>query len=369
MSVINDMLKDLERRRAPEVMSGAELLAGVRVTAPERVGYNGYYALAALLLCALLLCVWLGAHWGRTSPAAQQMTQQAKVPTVAQAAPARQQPAQAVASPVPTNTSLPVMSLTPVKGLAPVAEPEPAAAEATVATAMAEGVVAATAADGTIATAAAIPIDASTALLPPEGVLRKTPVVLNTMQQAEERYQHVLETFAQDEPQATIDELQRIVSAFPLHQASRQMLVECLLGQGQDKQAEALLKYGLELAPGHAPYLELLAHVYVGRNQYPLALETLLIAQPEMASHTNYYALLAAVYEHQRQYAKAANVYSALLQLQPANAVWWLGLAIALEITEQPQQAVEAYKKAELGENLQPQMQLYIHKRLSVLGG
>ncbi len=55
--------------------------------------------------------------------------------------------------------------------------------------------------------------------------------------------------------------------------------------------------------------------------------------------------------------------------VQPANAVWWMGLGIAMEKTGHKGAAVQAYRKATESGSLNPQLQLYVEGRMKVWGG
>ena len=71
MSLINQMLKDLEKRRAGETEAGAAPLGGVSSYVVTRSRRNGLLYLAGLLILLLLAVVgWLGWERYQAAPAA-----------------------------------------------------------------------------------------------------------------------------------------------------------------------------------------------------------------------------------------------------------------------------------------------------------
>ena len=325
MSLVNDMLKDLERRRVQHPPKVGDVLSGIHTidrTAWRKQRWIYYGSSIVITLLMLALCVWAGARWGHflildttTDEALVMEVVQEDIPTI-------------------EETMQPVVSK-------PVAE---------------------------VVTPKVEPVKAASTVVP-QHVVKKTAVALSAKQQAQQGYQRALLLLEQGDQQGGGEQLAALVQRFPKHQASRYALAELVSKQGDRQRARTLLQQGLRLSPKYPPFTEMLAHIYVAEDNYPLALSTLQSSQPTMAENLEYYAFLAALHEHVGHYAKSASLYSVLLQHQPQNAIWWLGLAIALEGSGQAKQARHAYRKAELSQDLQPQLQNYIHKRLAILEG
>ena len=133
MSLINQMLKDLEKRRAGETEAGAAPLGGVSSYVVTRSRRNGLLYLAGLLILLLLAVVgWLGWERYQAAPAAAPSAMAEPSRPAAAAPPLAGKTAQPrpVSEPAvePRQSrrvpAAPVKS-SPPRGPAPVATPEP----------------------------------------------------------------------------------------------------------------------------------------------------------------------------------------------------------------------------------------------------
>jgi len=99
------------------------------------------------------------------------------------------------------------------------------------------------------------------------------------------------------------------------------------------------------------------------------AVATLEQNQPQLAQEPAYFALLAACYQQTAQWKKSAALYEQLTQLRPSQAAWQLGLGIALERLEQPNEAVRHYRFAERGQGLDDSARRFASDRAIALAG
>jgi tetratricopeptide (TPR) repeat protein len=84
---------------------------------------------------------------------------------------------------------------------------------------------------------------------------------------------------------------------------------------------------------------------FTDRGDFSQAL-TLYSFKPSMQSHQDFYSRLAYVALKNEKFAQASGLYQRLLQLDPKNARWWLGLGWALRGQGDAKLAYEAYAKA-----------------------
>jgi hypothetical protein len=99
------------------------------------------------------------------------------------------------------------------------------------------------------------------------------------------------------------------------------------------------------------------------------AVATLEQSPPQLAQEPAYYALLAACYQQTAQWKKSAALYEQLTQLRPTQAAWQLGLGIALERLEQPTEAARHYRFAERGQGLDDGARRFASDRAIALAG
>jgi MSHA biogenesis protein MshN len=110
------------------------------------------------------------------------------------------------------------------------------------------------------------------------------------------------------------------------------------------------------------------AELLVGQGALEKARDLLLQGPPQSPLEApQLHALLAAVYQRIGQYQAAAQEYQALLTTQPNNGLWQMGLGIAREHAEAPDEAVVAYRAALADQGLRPTLKDYVRQRLTAL--
>lgn len=98
-----------------------------------------------------------------------------------------------------------------------------------------------------------------------------------------------------------------------------------------------------------------------------MAMHTLSSNLPELEVHPDYYALLASYYQQFGYPEKAAEVYSLLVQYDASAAKWWAGLGLALDSSERFADAAQAYRQALQLPGLNRPVFDYITARMQVL--
>lgn len=88
-------------------------------------------------------------------------------------------------------------------------------------------------------------------------------------------------------------------------------------------------------------------------------------ASPTLKEYPDYYALLAALYQRHAQYSMAIALYEHLIETNPDKSVWWLGLAIAMESSGDQVHAVDAYAHARQSGGLNPELSAYAAKQIN----
>jgi len=85
---------------------------------------------------------------------------------------------------------------------------------------------------------------------------------------------------------------------------------------------------------------------------------------PSIEANPKYHAFIAALYQRQGKTNLAANLYKQLLDLDPKNAKWWLGLGVTQESLGNTTAAVEAYNNADAIGGLSPETKAYVDTRI-----
>ena len=148
--------------------------------------------------------------------------------------------------------------------------------------------------------------------------------------------------------------------------AARAALAGLLIEQRRLDEAQTILQEGLAQEPQPALAM-MLARLQTERGDLPAAASTLQTTLPAAADKAEYRALYAAVLQRAGRHAEATEHYAAALKLTPGNGVWWMGLGISLEAEGRIAEARQAFQSARAGGNLAPELAAYVEQRLREL--
>ncbi|WP_447834053.1 tetratricopeptide repeat protein [Aeromonas veronii] len=362
MSVINQMLKDLDRRQ-----QGSE---GAAVyIAPAR--QQGWWMLLLTLICGLALGIlgwrtWI--YWQQTQPvtaASEVIAPDAVTPdVVARAAVPVSQP-----EPVEVAAALPLPSQDEVNDKAGESDSD----------------------DGTDGA----PFDASSDVdeseptdeeLQPElyaelaaeqqavasaprkpSVLKIETVELSAKELAALAERKATTAMAKGSLRDAQDNYYQVLAHDPYNQGAREQLAGLLYGEGRLTEARQLLEEGIRLDPQQADFRLLLARLAISEGQQQQALGWLSGYQPDLASNMDYYATWAGLTQELGQNADAAALYVKLLRQQPDQGRWWLGLGVAEDGQGHSQRALDAYRNALLHGNLGEASANWLEQRIGQL--
>lgn len=90
--------------------------------------------------------------------------------------------------------------------------------------------------------------------------------------------------------------------------------------------------------------------------------------EPDIFNYTDFYALKAAALQKTNQHAQSVQVFQQLARQQPEQARWWLGMALSYDAMQQPEQALLAYRQVAVnGVGLSAASLDYVKKRIAAL--
>lgn len=389
MSLINQMLRDLETRRpTPAVAGGSAAILALEAERSADAGapvpsvhdsVHGRGSQRWLIATTVLLAVLLGLllwssqpPWqadGRVVATSSVATPLASVPvaqmTVEPVTPVDDTPAEPVVAPSPAVTekvaaeppSRFVVAEPPVSP-PPVLSPEPPALslESSVTTPQPEA--------ASKPSPPAVPVQAPVA----DTLVSKRIRPLSDQQRAEQTLRRGVDLLEHGRHAEAELALQEALKLDPRQRRARETLAALYLNNGRRSETQALLADGLQLSPRAAGLAQLYARLLAEQDDLATALVTLLRARPPMAENPDYHALLAALLQRAGQHAQAVQTYRELLALRGTAAPWWMGLAISLEAQGETTPALEAYVKAhQLGAGLNPQVLEYLGGRIRAL--
>ena len=376
MSVINQMLKDLDRRQQ-EAEGAAVYVAPVR--------QQGWWMLVLTLLCTLALGILGWRTWifwqqsQRASLPAAQVEALRTVPTVA-----------------PSEPLVVVATTQAVSSAAPMAKVPAASAESTaarVAPSVAEQVPADEAVladegnpqealgDETIPSDEELQPDLYAELAAEQGaeeapapaaprkpgILKIETVELSDAELATLAERKATTAMAKGRMQEAQDGYYEVLAHDPHNQGAREQLAGLLYGAGRLTEAAQVLEEGLRLDPAQADLRLLLARVAISGGERQKALDWLTGYQPDIASNLDYYATWAGLAQELGQPVQASEMYVRLLRQQPDQGRWWLGLGVAEDGQGHRQRALDAYRNAQLHGNLGEASTQWLEQRIGQL--
>lgn len=147
--------------------------------------------------------------------------------------------------------------------------------------------------------------------------------------------------------------------------AARETLVGVLVETGQQADAMRHLRRALVLNPEQTGMAMLLARLQLEHGNG--ALDTLEKSLPYAESNAEYRALMAGGLQRANRHKEAVEHYQAAVRLQPANAVWWMGLGISLQAEKRNAEAKAAFQRAVESGRLTPELQSFVERRLQQL--
>ncbi|HRE16109.1 MAG TPA: tetratricopeptide repeat protein [Rhodocyclaceae bacterium] len=344
MSLINDMLNDLEARRATEHKRGG-LQNEVRpLPRVDRSSRRGLWWLLGLLLVAGVALGGYGWWSTNSSPVSRHAV---PVPAVALPSP----PAPEIHAPVVVADAAALSG--EMMGLR-------TSAVLSVLPSSTTNVVTTSTASSTTTTLAVRPAplatpSPSTPTQPPAankpvadsgGAIDKRSVYASPRERLESEVRNAVQAASNGRANEAVEQLRDILRQEPTLSLARQALLRILLEQRRTDDMMAVLAEGLDLQPNQTGWAISLARLSVERNDYTSALRILARSYPHAAANPDYLGFFAHVQYKQGHHREAADLYQAAAKQAPGEGRWWLGLGVALEADGRVGEAREAYRKA-----------------------
>lgn len=378
MSLINQMLQDLEARRATGGPNSGlpnevrPLPAAPPSRAPLIVGAG-----------ALVIALAGGFAWrmgyvpvAEGSPAAPVVMPPALPPAVAApglppspaaAMPAGNVPASSIASAEDDDGGL---RLTTSLRFLPERTPLPVSRTSTPASSRTTGspTVAAAAKSAPAATATA------TAAAAPHELKATGPVSIeksaasgSPQERAEGEYRKALASLNAGRSSEALEGLRAALRQDGTHIASRQLLFKLLVENKHLDDAAELLQDGLQAQPGQISWAMSLGRLQVDRGDLPGAWKTLQRSLPAAGGSADYQGFAAHVLQRLGRSKEAAEYYQTATRLMPAEGRWWLGLGLALEADGRVAEAREALLRAKASGTLSQELSTFVDQKLRQL--
>jgi len=368
MSLLNQMLNDLEQRRA-ESGSAPTLHREVRPlpAAPRRSPAWIPFALLVVGLIGGGLYGWF--RYGPVAPPPVPALLDAVLPPLTVATPPPVAPIGEIAplsgTALPDAAEHPVatsagkgpaatlrlsesLSVPRLPGRAPAAMPQAEPQHAVPAAAIP--------AQAPVQEAVQASADASTGI-------EKRALEPNPREQAERLYRSALSQLAQGREQDGMATLNAALRSDPEHAAARQLLIKLNIDRRAYEAAGAELEEGLRRLPQQTGWAMLLSRIKLDRGDPEGALAVLERHESHAGSAADYQAAIAAVLQRLNRLSESSARYLRAAQNEPTNGRWWLGLGMVNEASGKAAEARSAYRNAVATGSLSPDLQAYAESR------
>jgi MSHA biogenesis protein MshN len=353
MSMINQMLKDLDKRQA--AAGEGQALSGVLLSSPG--GKNPIRPQFLILLLAAVVFTAGAFAWSRW----RQPVAATPAPVVAVAATNTPVAAPAAVSPAPTFSASAEAT--------PPVQPEIAAApgKAVEKPAQAPVVVARASADPVTRAPAPQVAAAKTAIQPETRPVASHPAtfkVVSPKQRSENLYRQAVSWIQQGHGAEAQDALRQAVGINPANHDARLLLAGLLGDANRSAEASALLRAGLSIVPGHSGFSMALARLQLGSGAKEEALATLEQGLPMAGDDPDYHAFIAALLQKQGRHEEATQHYITALRSNPSMPLWLIGVGISLRATNKMADAAEAFQRAMDTGELSPEVAKFADQQL-----
>lgn len=198
----------------------------------------------------------------------------------------------------------------------------------------------------------------------PEAVSKSAPMDEAAMR-AEQRYRDALTAYSQGRTTESLSQARQALSEDPAHLGARQLLLRQLVEQRANDQARAVAREGLQVHPAQIGWASVLTRLEMERGDLGAARRVIDDTLPRAASSADFHSLAGAVAQRQGKPGDAAEFYRGALRLKPAEGRNWIGLAMALEADGHAPEAREAFRRAlQTGDGMSPELQALAERKL-----
>lgn len=159
---------------------------------------------------------------------------------------------------------------------------------------------------------------------------------------------------------------EEVLLLLPEHETARKQLAALWYGKKAYQDAVNLLSQGIAISPQNEEMRLMSARIYFEQGQAKQALNVLTPINNSQSVEVQ--VLIANIAAELNEHKNAARAYRKLLAIEPNIGRWWLGLAVSLDSQGQFSLARNAYNQAILQANLSSNALQFARQRVSELG-
>ncbi|WP_160796310.1 tetratricopeptide repeat protein [Shewanella insulae] len=222
----------------------------------------------------------------------------------------------------------------------------------------------------TVAKPQAIRVDqaSDTKTVKANGSMAVTEVKLSPEALAEKRFSQGKSAQEGGQLSQAANDFSEAIRLKPALHGARQHLAALYYGQGQLGEAKTVLEQGLALYPQEIDYALMLARVLEAQGDSQGALAVLGKIPDDHLLAKQKWVLQSHLAQQASEFSLAEESYRRLARVEPTQAKWWMGLAYALDSQQKYTGAKQAYAQALSLPGLSQQASDFVQQRLAQLG-
>lgn len=161
--------------------------------------------------------------------------------------------------------------------------------------------------------------------------------------------------------------LQEILVIAPKEIKIRKQLAALLFSKNQLDSAKEVLKVGIEQEPSNSSLRLMLSRIYYRLGDLKTAYSVLAEHPYSALANDELVSFRAALAEKTGNYSFAQQDYLLLVQRNPNDAKWWLGLGVSQDKQQMSEKAISSYQNAQSLKQLPQQVDTFVAKRIELL--
>lgn len=158
--------------------------------------------------------------------------------------------------------------------------------------------------------------------------------------------------------------LVQALEANPANQEARQTLAGLLIDNKRNDEAKAVLTAGLEITPEQSHFRMALARLQVESGDRTVALSTLEQGLPYAKTNADYQSFIATLLQRADRHDEAITHYMTALSLNSNTTSTLIGLGISLQAVGKLENAKETFMRAQSSTALTPELSAFVEQRL-----
>ena len=207
------------------------------------------------------------------------------------------------------------------------------------------------------------PVNSGNALVDP---IRDEPA-FTTEQQDTIAVQEALDHIANGQTAEAYAVLGEHIASNGYAHQSRETYAKLLMSRGEVQEAYALIEAGLRLAPNHRGFKKVKARLLMANGLIGEAADLSISRAPDVTEDSEYHDLLATAQLSSKDYEGASISYRGLVEQDPSQGKWWYGYAASQDNLGNTDAARRYYLQAIQYSNLSASLRRRSQERLSVL--